>query len=33
MPQKKVTICASMAFWDDINAWKDKLEKDNYEVI
>jgi len=33
MPQKKVTICASMAFWDDIIAWKEKLEKDDYEVI
>lgn len=31
--QKKVTLCASMSFWDDINLWKQKLEKDNYAVI
>lgn len=33
MPQKKITICASMSFWDDINIWKDKLKKDGYDVI
>ena len=34
MPQqKKVTICASMSFWEDINLWKQNLEKDTYTVI
>ena len=33
MRQKKVTICASMSFWDDIIAWTRKLEENNYLVI
>lgn len=33
MQQKKVTICASMDFWDDILFWKEKLEKNGYSVI
>jgi len=33
MERKKVTICASMSFWDDINIWKNKLENGGYNVI
>ena len=34
MPQqKKITICASMSFWNDINTWKKKLEKNGYVVV
>lgn len=33
MSQKKITICASMTFWDDIISWKKKLEKNGYEVV
>lgn len=31
--KKNITICASMSFWNDIVLWKEKLEKDNYNVI
>ncbi|MFO7807442.1 MAG: hypothetical protein R6V40_03410 [Candidatus Moraniibacteriota bacterium] len=31
--RKKITICSSMSFWDDIKKWKEKLTKENYEVI
>lgn len=30
---KKVTICASMSFWDDIVAWKERLGDEEYDVI
>lgn len=33
MQQKKITICASMSFWDDINLWKEKLETAGYEIV
>ncbi|MFC1787999.1 hypothetical protein ACFLZY_02160 [Patescibacteria group bacterium] len=34
MPErKKVTICASIKFTDEIAEWKKKLEQDGYEVI
>ena len=32
-PPKKITICASISFWDDIVNWKDKLTKDGYDAI
>lgn len=31
--QKKVTICASMSFWEDTLKWKEQLEKNDYIVI
>ena len=31
--RKKITICASMSFWNDINIWKKKLAEDGYNVI
>lgn len=33
MLKKKITLCASMSFWNDINIWKDKLGNDGHEVI
>ncbi|MDR3582892.1 MAG: hypothetical protein P4L62_00820 [Candidatus Pacebacteria bacterium] len=33
MSQKKVTICASIAFLDDISIWKEKLKNDGYDVV
>jgi len=31
--KKKITICASISFWEDICTWKENLEKDGYAVI
>ena len=33
MKKEKVVICSSMSFWEEINQWREKLEKDNYTVI
>ena len=33
MKSKKVVICASISFWNEIVSWKEKLEKKGYEVI
>ncbi len=33
MKSKKVVICSSISFWDEIKLWKTKLEKEGYEVI
>lgn len=31
--RKKLTLCASVSFWEDINKWKDALEKNGYNII
>ncbi|NCU41968.1 MAG: hypothetical protein EOM19_04600 [Candidatus Moranbacteria bacterium] len=31
--KEKITICASMSFWEDILQWKEHLEKNGYDVI
>lgn len=31
--RKKVTICASMSFWDDVVLWKEELVNGGYDVI
>jgi hypothetical protein len=33
MKKEKIVICSSMSFSKEISEWKDKLEKENYELI
>ena len=33
MKKEKVVICSSISFWEEINRWREKLEKENYLVI
>ena len=33
MKSKKVVICSSISFWDEIKLWKQKLEEEGYKVI
>ncbi|MBI2458991.1 MAG: hypothetical protein HYV53_00370 [Parcubacteria group bacterium] len=33
MKKEKIVICSSMSFLEEINQWREKLEKNNYTVI
>jgi hypothetical protein len=33
MKKEKIIICSSISFWEEINQWREKLEKENYSVI
>ncbi len=33
MNKEKIVICSSMSFSKEINEWKERLEKENYDII